>query len=151
MIDKLLPILVRQEGLRLDVYRDSEGFWTIGIGYLVSRDQTLTEAQARAMAQGPWTKEQAESTLRKVVEHTVRALNWSYLWFKTLPELVQMGLTNMQYQLGAKGVKGFPKMLAALEAGDYPLAERCALASAWHTQTPSRCEEVAAMIGNRDG
>lgn len=156
MIEKLLPILERQEGLRNEVYRDSLGFWTIGCGYLISHDTRLTEADARRLVQAPWTDEQCRATLRKKAEETERALRWAFIWFGDLPEIAQMGLTDMAYQLGVRGVQGFPSMLKSLVSGDFEAAEQHALDSwgtpenpGWHAQTPARCEEVARMIGNR--
>jgi lysozyme len=37
--DESLVFVLEHEGLRLDAYRDVAGYWTIGIGHLVTRDR----------------------------------------------------------------------------------------------------------------
>ena len=37
--DQALVFVVEHEGLRLDAYRDVAGYWTIGVGHLVTRDR----------------------------------------------------------------------------------------------------------------
>lgn len=55
-------------------------------------------------------------------------------------------LLNMAFQLGMPSCKGFPAMWAALERYDYAAAADEMLDSRWHTQTPARCEEMAAAM-----
>ena len=148
--ERLIPLIARQEGFRADVYRDSLGFWTVGYGYLVTRDKTLTAEQARALCGAPWTRERAMAQLRQHVASVEREVDATWGWAVSLPPLVRDGLIDMAYQLGIRGVKGFPRMLSALKAGDYAVAEKHALESVWaKEQTPSRAAEVAGMLGNR--
>lgn len=44
--DQFSKMLGLNEGTEFKLYRDSLGFWTIGIGILVSKDKSLTKAQA---------------------------------------------------------------------------------------------------------
>jgi lysozyme len=37
--DRALVFVLEHEGLRLDAYRDVAGYWTIGVGHLVTRDR----------------------------------------------------------------------------------------------------------------
>lgn len=148
--DRLTPLIARQEGFRADVYRDTLGFWTVGYGYLVSRDKELTENQARALCGAPWPEVRARLELERHIRDVEREIDATWGWAVSLPPLVRDGLIDMAYQLGVGGVKGFPRMLSALKAGDYALAEQHALKSAWaREQTPSRAVEVAGMLGNR--
>jgi lysozyme len=39
--DQALVFVLEHEGLRLDAYRDVAGYWTIGIGHLVTRDRDV--------------------------------------------------------------------------------------------------------------
>ena len=148
--DRLKRLVARQEGFRADVYRDTLGFWTVGCGHLVSRDKTLTASEARALCGAPWTREQALAELGRHLEEVERDIDSTYGWAASLPALVREGLIDMAYQLGLRGVKGFPRMLTALKAGDYAQAQERALQSVWATeQTPSRAAEVAGMLGTR--
>jgi len=144
----LRAILARQEGRRLDVYRDSEGFWSVAIGHLVSTDKSLTAGQARALCGAPLSDDECDRLLDSDIEDKVRQLTAAFGWFGGLPEWPRRGLIDMAFQLGVAGVRGFPKMLLALKSGDYAAARAHALDSDWHKQTPARCEETCTMLGN---
>ena len=146
---RLLDTIARQEGFRPDCYKDSEGYWTIGIGHLVTKDDcSLQEAQALCGA--PWTYALAEQRMGQRVAEIEAELAAKLPFFFGLPELVRWGLTDMAYQLGVRGVLMFSHMIAAIEAGDYAKAEQDALNSLWAHQTPNRAREVAAWIGNHE-
>ena len=150
MIDqRLIDIVARQEGKRLDVYKDSEGYWTIGHGCCISRDKLLTEDEARFQCGAPWDDETCKAKLVEMLRSEEAELEQRVAGFNAFPDWVRRGLVDMAYQLGTGGVMAFKRMLEALQRGDYPAAEQAALQSEWHRQTPSRCEEVARMIGNK--
>jgi len=148
--DRLIAWTAREEGEREDVYRDSKGYWTIGIGCLVHPDKTLTIEQARALAHAPWDKNKRYSECRKRLETAESQLRAAYPWFDGLPQLVHDGLVQMTYQLGIGNVGGFPTMLKCLKSGNWHGAEIAALDSDWYRRdTPARAARVAAALGNR--
>ena len=144
-----LDILRRQEGKRNTVYRDHLGYWTIGYGHLISRDKLVTENEASDHVGAPWSDDRCERQLALDYENICRRLFMEISWAEALPEWPKRGLGNMAFQMGVRGVKGFPKMLAALRLNDWPAARAHALNSVWaKEQTPARAAEVATMIGN---
>lgn len=144
-----LDILKRQEGKRNDVYRDHLGYWTIGYGHLIARDKLVTETEARDLVDAPWSDERCERMLALDYEGACQRLFMELSWAEALPEWPKRGLCNMAFQMGVKGVLGFPKMLAALRLNDWDAARAHALNSTWaKEQTPARAAEVATMIGN---
>lgn len=150
MADPILrAIIERQEGRRRDVYKCSEGYWTVGVGHKVSDDKSLTIDQARALCGAPLSDDECDRLLDSDIEDKVRQLTAAFGWFGGLPDWPRRGLVDMAFQLGVTGVRGFPKMLAALRLGDWSAAHAHALNSEWHNQTPHRCEEVARMLGNQ--
>lgn len=149
MIDEtLLRIVRRQEGKRLDVYRCSEGYWTIGYGFCISRDKLITADEARFQCGAPWDDAQCDAKLIEMLRAKESELEQRIAGFNALPDWPRRGLIDMAYQLGTGGVLGFRRMIEALQHEDWPAAEQAALRSEWHRQTPTRCEEVARMIGN---
>lgn len=145
--------LEAQEGRKRDVYRDSRGYWSIGIGHLISKDTTLTADQARAIVAAPWTDKQIDAQFVADFDRETAAIRHAKPWIDELPELVQEGIYDQCFQLGAGGSLAFHDMWAALEAarttGDFAPVEAAALNSLWHKQTPTRCQHTAAMLGNR--
>lgn len=144
-----LDILKRQEGKRNDVYRDHLSYWTVGYGHLISRDKLVTEHEARDNAGAPWSDERCERQLLLDYEARCRQLFMELSWAEGLPEWPKRGLCNMAFQMGVRGVQGFPRMLAALRLNDWSAARAHALNSVWaKEQTPARATEVVTMIGN---
>jgi len=142
----------QEEGRRHDLYRDSLGLWTIGVGHLVSGDMNLTEQEARDLlarrgTPAPWSDEQIDAQLEADDEANMLAVQRLFPFVVNLPERVQCGLYDMAFQLGPARCASFKRMWTCLQHGDYAGAQREALNSLWHQQTPGRCERVAAMIG----
>lgn len=135
MTDELLADLRSDEGWRPYVYDDTEGFATIGFGFLVDKRKGVG-----------LPKPVAEFWLRYAVNERLAELQRRWPAFEKQPDDVKRALANMSYQLGSAGVVAFRKMLAALEAGDRVAAADAALDSKWAMQTPERAERVVKLI-----
>lgn len=147
--DRLIALLKTQEGFREWPYKDTEGYWTVMHGHLLSTDKTLSYESACQLCNAPCDLDRADVMLRLDAESKWQGLQAVWPWVNNLPQLVQEGLIDMAFQMGVTGVTMFTEMRDALKQGDYGLAENCALNSVWARQTPSRANEVGGMIGNR--
>ncbi|HBZ8158485.1 TPA: glycoside hydrolase family protein [Escherichia coli] len=153
---KLTQMIRYDEGEKLTLYKDTEGYWTIGVGHLLTKQpsrQIAIQELSRAVGRQTDTITQAESLklLEKDLERTVKeAMSLSVT--KTLDDARQKAVCNMVFQLGLQGVKGFRKMLQALEQKDYTRASKEALDSKWARQTPNRARRVTEVLrtGNFD-
>ena len=67
-------------------------------------------------------------------------------WYVDQPEGVQAALINMCFNLGLPRLKGFKRMIAALETKNYALAAQEALNSKWATQVGQRARDIAVML-----
>ena len=67
-------------------------------------------------------------------------------WYTAQPEGVKGALMNMCFNLGLPRLKGFKRMIAALEAKNYTVAAQEALNSKWATQVGDRAKDVALML-----
>lgn len=135
MIPRLRAQLLRDEGSRSTVYRDSLGYWTIGAGFLVDarRGGGLPDA-----VRDVW--------LDYLVDEREQALRAALPWFDRLDEVRQGALLNMAYQLGVAGLLGFRATLARIRDGRYADAANEMLRSTWAMQTPDRARRVALQI-----
>lgn len=131
MTDLLTGDLIRDEGLRLSVYRCSAGKLTIGYGRNLE-DPGITEIEADVLL---------DHDIRRSLADLDRALPW---WRGLTPDQ-QRGLANMCFNLGLTRLLGFKKMLAALEAGDGERAAEEALDSDWSAQVGKRAQRIAAL------
>lgn len=124
--------LVIDEGLRLKPYRDTVGKLTIGVGRNLD-DVGISEAEAFLML---------DNDARSAAMEARNA----FPWYSGLPEPVQRGLVNMVFNMGLPRVRGFRKMLAAMEAGDFQTAAVEALDSKWARQVGARADRIAELF-----
>jgi len=85
-----------------------------------------------------------ESNLNKARQDALEIIRNKQI--QNLSPQQEEALTEMVYQMGKKGVSGFPNMLDALKSGDYDRASQEALDSLWAQQTPQRAKEVAERL-----
>ncbi|WP_368287534.1 glycoside hydrolase family protein [Kluyvera intermedia] len=147
---KLSMMIRYDEGERFSIYKDTEQFWTIGVGHLLTKNpsrqvavQELSKAVGRQT--DTITREESLMLLERDLERTVKDA-MSIEVTKTLDDARQKAVCNMVFQLGLTGLKGFRKMIQALERRDYQSAAREALDSKWARQTPNRARRVTEVL-----
>lgn len=133
---KLRKQLEGDEGRKKCVYKDSEGYDTIGIGRLVD---------SRKPGAGLRDHEIDMLFENDVVERELD-LARRLPFVLGLDEARRAAVTNMSFQLGVDGLLAFKRMLAALRDGRYAEAETHALDSLWAKQTPERARRVARQL-----
>lgn len=151
-------MLLADEGKKNSLYKCSLGYWTIGIGHLITKDpkiQTLAQAvlclnkEIGRSTGGVITDQEIEHLLSFDVEYTLRTMG-GYPRFRSvynsLDKVRRKALLNMCFQLGCRGVSQFNRMLGHLEAGRYKDAANEALNSTWARQTPNRAKRIAEVI-----
>ena len=120
-------------------YIDSRGFPTIGYGHLITRGDPDFS--------GGIDEPAAISLLSKDAQKAVNGALKIYAQYNMkTPYMAQLVLTEMVFQLGEGGVKGFRNFLKALAAGDYRRAAAEMKDSDWYRQTRRRVEELSARI-----
>lgn len=124
--------LIRDEGLRLKPYQDTEGKWTIGVGRNLS-DVGLTYGECEYLLENDIVRARAGVLARIDFSHR-------------LDEVRREALVNMAFNLGINGLLGFKKFLTALEMGDWAQAAHEMLDSKWHQQVGLRAERLAEQI-----
>lgn len=132
----LFKELEEDEGRVPYAYQDHKGYWTAGVGFLIDK------------AKGGRIPEPViDFWLQYLVEEREKQLDQYIPWWRKLSDARQRALIQMSYQLGVSGLLGFPKMLKALQEGNWGEAYRQALDSKWAREdTPERAQKVAAML-----
>ena len=153
--DYLIEKLVVSEGLRLQVYKDTLGIDTIGIGRnLEDRGITkeeldwmdipnidvvyemgITEADAVYLA---------TNDVQIVEEELVRA----HPCVDRLDSVRQLILIDMAFNMGVPRLCKFKKMWAAVECNDFPTAAKEMLDSRWAKQVKGRATKLANAMHN---
>lgn len=150
----LYDMLRFDEGLKLELYKDTEGYWTIGVGSLITKLQSKVEAINvldrifSRSTNGKITSQESEILFNKGIQNALRGIQSSTLseTYNMMDEPRRMALVNMVFQLGVAGVLGFRKMINHLNAGNYRAASLEALNSKWARQTPNRARRVTAVM-----
>ena len=134
------------EGYCEQIYRDSEGYLTFGIGHLItSSDPEYGEPCGTAVS---------ESRVLSAFDSDVAGFEDSYydLYpdFDDQPDFVQSVVGDMMFNLGLGGLSDFVGMKACVDAKDYQCAADEMIDSAWCGQVGRRCDKLSSMMRNED-
>ena len=145
LTDDLKARVRLHEGVRTQMYLDSLGKATIGIGHLIkphereryaegveiSMDEVeeLFEMDLNRAAAG------AESLIKECIGHD-------------LPPHIEEVILEMVYQLGTQGVRNFKKFWKALRIKDWKTAASEMKDSWWPKQSTKRWESLAEIVAN---
>jgi lysozyme len=125
--------LQRDEGVVYTMYKDTRGFWTIGVGHNLS----ITQSQFTVDALFTDDCNGAEASLDA---------HWP--WWRNLDQIRQRVMLNMMFNLGSSGLSEFPKFLAAMQSGDWATAAAEMQDSLWWSQVGQRAVRLQYMVLN---
>lgn len=124
-----------EEDRRSTVYRDSEGWLTIGVGRLVDSRRS-----------GGLSDDEIDYLLANDIREKTAQVLASLPWAASLSEPRRAVLIGMAFQLGIGGLLAFHDALAAVQRGDYSRASDEMLDSLWARQTPERAARMAKQM-----
>lgn len=123
--------LIRDEGLKLKPYKDTEGFLTIGVGRnLEGKGITINEAMY---------------LLDNDIKEKTAQVSTAFSWANTLDAVRFSVLVNMAF-MGIGKLKGFKQMLAAMQAGRWNDAAAHLMDSKYATQVGDRAKRLADQL-----
>jgi len=138
------------EGLRLKPYKDSKGFWTIGIGDLIHTN-TMSFHEAESLMRNGITESRAIERCKhkiQVSEIAARRIVGPEV-YDQLSDVRQEVLTEMVYQMGATGLQRFVNTLNYIRCGKHDMAAYEMLDSKWHREdSPGRAETLSRRYAN---
>ena len=132
-LTKLEDQLIEHEGMRLDMYTDSVGIATIGIGRNLEHVGLRTEAEARYLLRSDILSIRAE------IERSIP-------WIADLNDTRQRCLMDMAFNLGVSGLMKFEKTLQHIADGRYEAAAQEMLRSRWADQVGQRAMTLSQMM-----
>ena len=136
LVEHLTKQLTADEGVKPQVYKDSLGLWTIGIGRLV--DPSIPGSGLRP--------EEIQYLFANDLEDRLTSLSAKIPWLATLDEARQGVLLNMSFQMGVIGLLKFKNTLELVRTGKYVEAATAMLQSLWAKQTPKRAGRLAKQM-----
>jgi len=124
MYDNIKEMLIKNEGLVLQVYKDSLGYDTIGVGRCLDKNG-ISEDEAMYLL---------ENDIQRVVD------NLDKMWevWRSFPIPAQEVCVDMAFQMGIAGFMNFRQTRALMEMGCWLEASEEVLRSKYAVQTPNR-------------
>lgn len=151
----IFQMLTYDEGKRNELYKDTEGYWTIGIGHLVSKNSDKNNAIAildkkfGRKTNGSLADCEVESLFNEDVKITINGILSNAKLkpvYNGLDPVRQMALVNMTFQMGVAGVAGFTNSLKLINAKQWEKAAQNLALSKWNKQTPNRSNRVISVF-----
>ena len=131
-----------EEGYRLCAYKDSLGYWTIGIGTLLSKDP---KANFKGVC---WSEAKVKEEFTKRFNNAVAGAKRIFPDFDTYSFNRRLALVDMVYQLGEAGLKGFVNSVRLVKEQQWEKAADNMLKSKWAKQTSARAKRTTDKIRN---
>lgn len=129
--DELTRMLKRQEGLRLQPYRDTQGVLTIGYGLNLEEGITTSEAEYLLQSRINQTRRDLHGILPEAFRSTTPRAN---------------ALIGMLYNLGMARFLKFKRAIWCVQQGDWAGAADEVIDSKWAKQLPARAKETAEIL-----
>ncbi|MEG6298207.1 glycoside hydrolase family protein [Enterobacter hormaechei] len=150
----ITDMIIYDEGEKLTIYKDTEGYWTIGVGHLLTKSPSKDEAIRqldKLVGTGHYgyiNKQESRKILEIDINQTIKQIGRTELInvYTSLDIIRRTALVNMCFQLGVQGVLQFKKMIQHINAREYEKAADEALNSKWARQTPNRAKRVTDVI-----
>lgn len=143
---KLRNELVRDEGVRDEVYEDSLGNRTAGIGHLlIPSDKEYTKPVGT-----PVPKTRIDSWFASDITKAIADARSLVPQLETHPPEVVRAVINMAFNLGRKGLGEFRNTLKHINAREYQAAALESQNSLWADQVGARSDRIAAALSGAE-
>jgi GH24 family phage-related lysozyme (muramidase) len=139
--------LIKDEGMRLRVYKDHLGYDTVGVGHRVMTRDNLSVGDSI-------TRKQAITFFRKDVKVAVKDAKKfvGEANFERLPKRTQDVVSNMSFNLGLTKLNGFKNLKKALKELNFKKAAEEMKNSTWYRQVPNRAQRlIDEVLSEHDG
>lgn len=132
---------ISEEGYRRKAYKDAKGYWTIGIGHLLSKTQDFSGVT--------WSDGKVIAVFEDDLDRSLLNAKEIFPEWDILPQNVQLAILDMIFNLGANGFRQFKTTIRLIHNGKYLEAAGAALESKWARQdVPNRAHRTAKLLSN---
>ena len=142
-LEELKEDIAKEEGLKYQIYRCSEGYPTAGIGHLI----TEWDEEYYGMPIGTEvSKEQVDKWFEADLYVAINDME-KFTADMQVDENVKECITHMVFQLGLPRLNKFKNFKQALIDGDIAKAQAEMKDSLWYRQTTNRAERLIQKLG----
>lgn len=162
MVDrqKIIDLLTRHEvsvknrklGFDPTAYLDNRGHLSIGIGFNLDAAGAADRCAAagvdyEAVRNGKAiTQEQAQALVDEGITTAQDAATITLAGFMDMPEVAQLVVIDMLFNMGREKFLGFHQTIAAAEAHDWPRMVNEMRDSDWYGEVPTRAKDDIALV-----
>lgn len=143
-MSQIIPLLNFEEGFRARPYIDTEGYPTVGVGFLIGPKGAAVSNYTFSLSKNVsdvWLQEIVDARLKDMQSNPSIAAALK----QCNPARADV-LQSMAYQMGINGLAAFKNTLAMVAAGNFAGAAAGMLNSKWATQTPKRAQRHAEVM-----
>ena len=135
----ILESLKSEEGFKAHAYQDHLGWITVGFGRCIHPGVGLGI-----------TKAEAELLLVNDITRCLGEAQRAFHWFHDSEQHIQMVIVELLFWIGLPKLRGFKRMLAALEERDYETAAKELLDSKLAQHVPGRAKRYSQRLRGLD-
>lgn len=128
--------IAKYEGVRLNMYKDSEGYKTIGIGHKLTDNESFTSISLN----------QCNDLFTVDLNRSITIARRVFPSFDTQPAQVKIILVNLVFQLGEGGINKFKKFKLHINNSSYKLAGNELIDSKLYKQARGRIDSYVAIL-----
>lgn len=141
--DRATEFLTLNEGFRNKPYKDSRGFWTVGIGHLITTEKDLPEEWKNANLTDDEVKALFKEDYNKHLNEAKKLP-----MYEKLNEEGKLALLDLTFNMGTTRFNEdkWPKFFSALENKDLETAAQELENSKWFNQVGNRAPRVIDLI-----
>lgn len=149
-IETLKKQLIIDEGCKLQVYLDTLGNPTFGIGHLLTKNDIEWFAWQKLPKGGTLTisQQRVNEVFAKDVQNVIGDCEFVFEKFESFLEEVQQIVANMMFNLGLNRFCKFNKLILAIKDKNYKNAAKEMRQSAWCKQVGSRALRLVDRMEN---
>ena len=141
-LQSLKDQLKTDEGYKDEIYIDTEGYPTFGIGHLIR----LTDEEYGKPVGTKVKDERIQEVFEADVHIATQEVLVVFPSANTFPGEVKEILINMMFNLGRPRLKKFKNFIAAVNEGDWNRAADEMVDSLWYKQVKGRAERLVARM-----
>ncbi|EPD2608649.1 glycoside hydrolase family protein [Yersinia enterocolitica] len=150
----IYQMLLKDEGKRNTLYKDTLNYLTVGVGHLVTKSSNKNETisildiKFGRDTNGTLTDKEVEQLFNEDIQRTIQDIQRSSLskLYNSLDPIRQMALLNFCFQLGIAGASTFTNSIKLLQAKEWEQAAINLQQSKWFSQTPNRAARVIEVF-----
>lgn len=128
---------VAEEGKRNKAYKDTRGYWTIGVGHMLGTSDDFSIMY--------WSDVKAFTVLENDIDGAVRLGKELFPEWDFLPEHVQLAVMDLCFNLGNR-FRQFKQTIRLIHESRYSEAAASAAASLWAKQVPNRARRTCKLL-----